>query len=171
MGMDSRPDATGRSAGIPKPLCAPSPGVGVATCRVWSIVVARCRVALGLVLQSTDDLIGQADPHSEAIAIWTAAPRCQDFSPSQTALAIRANGAACSSPLWSSCRTSDALPRQQGSASCTRTSSCNPPCPTKSPALAVQPVLVCASDFGWVNRPRLWWTTTDWASSLVMSPL
>ena len=24
-------------------------------------------------------------------------------------------------------------------------------------ALGVEPVLVCASDFGWVSRPRLWW--------------
>ena len=28
------------------------------------------------------------------------------------------------------------------------------------------PVLVCASNFGWVNRPRLWWTLVDWSSNL-----
>ena len=31
-----------------------------------------------------------------------------------------------------------------------------------SQALDAQPVLECASDFGWVNRPRLWWTSIDW---------
>ena len=34
-----------------------------------------------------------------------------------------------------------------------------------SEALDAQPVLVCASDFGWVNRPRLWWTLVDWSSN------
>ena len=31
-----------------------------------------------------------------------------------------------------------------------------------SDALQVEPIYVCASDlFGWLNRPRLWWTPVD----------
>ena len=41
--------------------------------------------------------------------------------------------------------------RHASSGSCTRTS-----------PWQVQPVYVCASDFGWVSRPRLWWTSIDW---------
>ena len=31
-----------------------------------------------------------------------------------------------------------------------------------SDGLGVQPVFACPSDFGWVSRPRLWWTSVDW---------
>ena len=30
-----------------------------------------------------------------------------------------------------------------------------------SDCLGVEPILVCASDFGWISRPRLWWISGD----------
>ena len=32
-----------------------------------------------------------------------------------------------------------------------------------SESLEVQPIFVCASDFGWITRPRLWWMSVPWA--------
>ncbi len=32
-----------------------------------------------------------------------------------------------------------------------------------STRLGTQPVLVDSADFGWVSRPRLWWTDADWS--------
>ena len=33
-----------------------------------------------------------------------------------------------------------------------------------SDELDCQPVLVCASDFGWISRPRLFWLSIDWSN-------
>ena len=79
--------------------------------------------------------------------------------------AIKGNRAACSSHPWSSCRTSDASPHRGGSASCMRTSSCNPPWRQRSPtpwtfnpSLPVRPILDGSidPDFGgrrWTGSP------------------
>ena len=97
--------------------------------------------------QSVVDLIGKADSCSEAIVVWTAAPPCQDFSRITDGPGHKGNGAACSSHPWSSCKTSNTSPRRGSSASCMRTSSCNPqwrqrsPTPwTSSPSSLARPI-------------------------------
>ena len=96
--------------------------------------------------------IRRADPAGECVVLLVAAPPCQDFSQigaeaghrgargglflrsAEFVLELRTGGAAWLEP-----------------ASAKEVSDC----------LGVPPVLVCASDFGWISRPRLWWLSAD----------
>ena len=102
--------------------------------------------------QHVADLVNEADPDAKAIIIWAAAR--------PVILHTKVIGGASSSPLMNDVRLKT-QPRRFGflyENVVMRPAMAN----EVSKALDAQPVLGCASDFGWVNRPRLWWTSIDW---------
>ena len=80
-----------------------------------------------------------------AIVIWVAAPPCQDFSVICLFLAA---------PLGLHLRE-----RRHGAGA-----------DQVSQHLGVPPIFVCASDFGWITRPRLWWLSIPWATFATAFP-
>ena len=120
-----------------------------------------------LFAEKLDDLvqlIDEKDPRKEAIVIWTAAPPCQDFS------RVRPDGPGHSGERGGLfLKTVDFHRRLEHrlagrpfgfiyeNVQMTKDAAA-----TVSTKLGVDPVLVCAGDFGWITRPRLWWSSIDW---------
>ena len=106
--------------------------------------------------------IRRADPAGECVVLLVAAPPCQDFS--QIGAEAGHRGARGGLFLRSAEFVFELRTALRGwrvgflfenvvmePASAKEVSDC----------LGVPPVLVCASDFGWISRPRLWWLSAD----------
>ena len=106
--------------------------------------------------------IRRADPAGECVVLLVAAPPCQDFS--QIGAEAGHRGARGGLFLRSAEFVLELRAALRGwrvgflfenvvmePASAKEVSDC----------LGVPPVLVCASDFGWISRPRLWWLSAD----------
>ncbi|CAE7343021.1 POLA2, partial [Symbiodinium sp. CCMP2456] len=99
------------------------------------------------------DLIMDADPDALALIVWCAAPPCQDFSrigQGEGHQGDRGRLFQDSVKFMHELRARENVDMDQAAAK------------VISDGLGVQPVFACPSDFGWVSRPRLWWTSVDW---------
>ena len=109
-------------------------------------------------------LVTQADPEEQATVLWTAAPPCQDFR------RVRSPGPGHDGERGSlflmTVQFQQDLFAQPGArrtgylyenVAMTKANA-----DVISQALGTEPVFVCAGDFGWITRPRLWWTSVNW---------
>ena len=129
------------------------------------ITVAERRMPTGRsVRRLRRDLIETADPQAQATVIWSAAPPCQDFS------RLRAAGPGHEGErgglfLWT-VEFQKALFKQLGTRRMAFLyenvvmTKANADIITE--ALGHAPVFACGGDFGWITRPRLWWTSVKW---------
>ena len=121
-----------------------------------------------LTKDSAEDLaraIEEVDPYGEAIVIVAMAPPRQDFS------LIRAEGPEHKGKngglfLQATGFVDDLrrrLPRRKFGSLAENTTMRKEDAQIVTDELDCQPILVCASDFGWISRPRLFWMSIDWS--------
>ena len=105
----------------------------------------------------------EADPDAHATVIWVAAPPCQDFSfvtegkghdGERGGLFLHTINVMLAVQQLTAPRRFGFLYENVAMV--------NYHAQAISDALHVEPVYVCASDFGWVSRPSLWWMSVDW---------
>ena len=100
----------------------------------------------------------KADPEGKALIVVTAAPPCQDFSRiGQSPGHAGQRGAlflATAEFYW---KTRSLLPDRRWVFLFENVVMEPAHSDAVSKALGVDPIMVCASDFGWISRPRLWW--------------
>ena len=99
--------------------------------------------------------VKKADPEGKALIVVTAAPPCQDFSrigqsPGQRGALFLATAEF----YW---KTRSLLPDRRWAFLFENVVMEPAHSDAVSKALGVDPIMVCASDFGWISRPRLWW--------------
>ena len=95
--------------------------------------------------------VKKADPEGKALIVVTAAPPCQDFSrigqspghAGQRGALFRKTRSLLPDRRWVFLFENVVMEPAHSDA--------------VSKALGVDPIMVCASDFGWISRPRLWW--------------
>ena len=109
--------------------------------------------------------VDEADPHQECMVIWAGAPPCQNFS----IIASRQGHEGETGKLFlSSVNLMGEIrpmvaPRPSGQTK-ENVRGHAPSCDAEkvSERLDMQPIFVCASDFGWITRPRLWCVSVRW---------
>ena len=109
--------------------------------------------------------VKKAGPEGKALIVVTAAPPCQDFSRiGQSPGHAGQRGAlflATAEFYW---KTRSLLPDRRWVFLFENVVMEPAHSDAVSKALGVDPIMVCASDFGWISRPRLWWLDCDWRS-------
>ena len=102
--------------------------------------------------------VKKADPEGKALIVVTAAPPCQDFSRiGQSPGHAGQRGAlflATAEFYW---KTRSLLPDRRWVFLFENVVMEPAHSDAVFKALGVDPIMVCASDFGWISRPRLWW--------------
>ena len=110
-------------------------------------------------------LIQQVDPEQRCAVIWIAAPPCQDFTPVRDAppghSGSRGSLFLQSDNFWKA--IAEKLGSRPTGWMYENVVMAHEHAARVSERLGVQPVMSCASDFGWISRPRLWWLHVDWS--------
>ena len=110
-------------------------------------------------------LVQQVDPEQRCAVIWIAAPPCQDFTPVR--VAPPGHSGSRGSLFLQSDNFWKAIAEKLGSRPTgwmyENVVMAHEHAARVSERLGVQPVMSCASDFGWISRPRLWWLHVDWS--------
>ncbi|CAE7477634.1 PUB3, partial [Symbiodinium sp. CCMP2456] len=111
------------------------------------------------------DLVMDADPDALALIVWCAAPPCQDFSRIGQGEGHQGDrGRLFQDSVEFMHELRARVPKHRFGCLDENVDVDRAAAKVISHGLGVQPVFACPSDFGWVSRPRLWWTS-DWRRS------
>ena len=108
-------------------------------------------------------LIRRVDPHARACVLWAAAPPCQDFSrvaSGQGHDGERGGLFLVAADFYEELKAE--LPDHVVVSLWENVVMNKKDADVVSKKLNMEPVIVCASDFGWISRPRLWWLPVEW---------
>ncbi|CAE7346915.1 PUB3, partial [Symbiodinium sp. CCMP2456] len=109
------------------------------------------------------DLIVDADPDALALIVWCAAPPCQDFSRiGQGEGHLGDRGRLFQDAVEFMHELRAQVPKHRFGFLYENVDMDRAAAQVISDGLGVRPIFACPSDFGWVSRPRLWWTSVDW---------
>ena len=109
-------------------------------------------------------LISEADPQAQATVIWTAAPPCQDFSRMRSAGPGHdgERGGLFLRTVEFQKALFDRLGPRRTAFLYENVVMTKANADVITEALGHSPVFACGGDFGWITRPRLWWTSIKW---------